>query len=73
MAVPIPGLSQSQAKRLDFARRRRLEDHTSVEDEWVRTIAGLVASGVSVRAVAAHLAVSRQTVYDWLDKAAQSR
>lgn len=68
-----PALTRSQAKRLDLARRRRLEGHEAVEDEWVRTIAGLVASGVSVRAVAAHLAVSRQTVYDWLGKADQSR
>jgi transposase-like protein len=73
MVVPSPALSQSQAKRLDLARRRRLEDHASVEDGWVRTIADLVASGVSVRAIATHLAVSRQTVYDWLDKADQSR
>jgi len=69
-AVP---LTQPQARRLDLALRRRLDGHSAVEDDWVRTIADLVASGVSVKAIADHLAVSRQTVYDWLGKAGQRR
>ena len=73
MAVPSPALNQSQAQRLDLARRRRRDGHASVEDQWVRMIVGLVASGASVRAIADHLTVSRQTVYDWLGKADQSR
>jgi transposase len=40
-----------------------------VETRWVETIADLVTSGVSVKAVSDHLGVSRQTVYDWLERA----
>lgn len=73
MAGSAVALSQQQAKRLDLARHRRHDGHAAVEDDWVRMIADLVASGVSVKAIADHLAVSRQTVYDWLSKADQRR
>lgn len=73
MAGSVVALSQHQTKRLDLARRRRHDGHAAVEDEWVRTIVDLVASGVSVKAIADHLAVSRQTVYDWLGKAGRRR
>jgi transposase-like protein len=69
----MAGLAQQQAKHLDMARRRRRDGHEVVEGDWVRTIADLVASGVSVRAIADHLKVSRQTVYDWVEKANQRR
>lgn len=64
-------LSKQQARRLDLARRRRGDGHAAVEYEWVRAIADLVSGGVSVKAIANHLDVSRQTVYDWLEKAGQ--
>jgi transposase len=62
-------LSKQQARRLDLARRRRNDDHEAVEDEWVQAVTDLVSNGVSVKAIANHLDVSRQTVYDWLRKA----
>ena len=62
------GLTRSQAKRLDAASRRRVGGHVQVEAEWCETIAGLVNSGVAVTAVSKHLQVSRQTVYDWLER-----
>lgn len=61
-------LTRSQARRLDMASRRRANRHAEVEADWVATIADLVTSGVSVRAVSDHLDVSRQTVYDWLER-----
>jgi DNA-binding NarL/FixJ family response regulator len=69
MAGSAVALSQQQARRLDLARRRRGDGHAAVEGDWVRTIADLVASGLSVKVIADHLSVSRQTVYDWLRKA----
>jgi DNA-binding NarL/FixJ family response regulator len=71
MAGSVVSLSHHQAKRLDLARRRRHDGHAAVEVDWVRTIADLAASGVSVKTIANHLFVSRQTVYDWLEKADQ--
>ena len=62
-------LTSAQQKRLDLAARRRGEGHSATEREWVRTIAELVASGASVKSIAEHLRVSRQAVYDWLEKA----
>jgi transposase len=56
-------------KHLDLALRRRVDGHAGIEDEWVRSVSDLVATGIPVKAVAAHLHVSRQTVYDWLAKA----
>lgn len=73
MAGSAVALTQQQAKRLDLARRRRSDGHAAVEDDWVRTIEELVTSGVSVKVIAEHLAVSRQTVYDWIEKADQRR
>jgi transposase len=52
-----------------MAMRRRRSGHAGIEADWVQAIADLVSSGVSVKALAEHLQVSRQTVYDWLEKA----
>jgi transposase-like protein len=70
--APFSRLTSSQAKRLDLALRRRNEGHSITERNWVRTVADLVSSGASVKAIAEHLGLSRQAVYDWLDKARRS-
>lgn len=64
-------LTKQQARRLDLARRQRGDGHEAVEDEWVGAVGDLVSDGVSVKAIANHLDVSRQTVYDWLRKTGQ--
>jgi transposase-like protein len=66
------GLTRSQAKRLDAASRSRVGGHAEVETEWCEAIAQLVDSGVAVMAVSKHLQVSRQAVYDWLERARTS-
>jgi DNA invertase Pin-like site-specific DNA recombinase len=71
MTSSAVALSKQQARRLDLARRRRGDGHEAVEDEWVQAVTDLVSDGVSVKAIANHLDVSRQTVYDWLRKADQ--
>ena len=73
MAGSVVALTQQQAVRLARALSRRHDGHLAVEDNWVRTVADLVTSGVSVKAIADHLGVSRQTIYDWLSKADQRR
>ena len=65
----VSGLTRSQAKRLDAASRRRVDRRAEAEAEWCETIARLVDSGVAVTAVSKHLHVSRQAVYDWLERA----
>lgn len=69
--MPPPGqrLTRSQARDLDAASRRRADGHARVEKEWNQAVADLVAAGVAVKALAEHLGVSRQAIYDWLAKA----
>ena len=67
--MPAAALTRAQIRRLDHALKRRQDGHESVESGWASVIAEIIGSGAPVKAVAQHLGVSRQAVYDWLKRA----
>ena len=69
MSDPGNALTRSQVRQLRLSVQRRREGHDEIEERWFRTIADVIDSGASVRAVATYLGVSRQAVYDWLKRA----
>jgi DNA invertase Pin-like site-specific DNA recombinase len=68
--VPARPLYPDQARRLRRIVARRDRAKTNADERFAAELRVLIDDGAEVKAIATALGVSRQTIYDWLRRAA---